>query len=169
MALLRMLLLVLSGLLLGIAPHVSAQTRAPKPNWNGHWNWAIYPKDRSELPPAYQDTENIREIPAYALDLTLKQRGNRLRGTWGLLARYLARLDDGDIATTIKGNQATLRLRSNFGGSATILLTLRGDKIHWKRINASGEYYFPKSEILHRVQPGEKLPYVANEETEDPE
>jgi hypothetical protein len=126
----------------------------------------IYAKDKSELPPAYRDAEDIREIPAYALDLTLRQRGNRLRGTWGLLARYLARLDEGDIATTIKGNQATLRLTSNFGGSATILLTLRGDKLHWKVISASGENFFPRSEVLRRLRPGEQLPYVQNAEPE---
>lgn len=143
---------------------VGAQTRSA--GWQGHWNWAVYAKDKSELPPAYRDTENIKEIPVYALDLTLRQRGNRLSGSWGLLARYLARIDEGDIAATIKGNRATLRLTSNFGGSATIVLTRRGNKLDWKLIKSSGENFFPRRETLRRMQPGEKLPYVADEEAE---
>lgn len=173
LAALKMVLVILCGLWLSMSPQVTAevgaQTRGSKANWQGHWNWVVYAKDRSELPPAYRDTPDIREIPAYALDLTLKQRGNRLRGSWGLLARYLARIDEGDIAATIKGNRATLRLKSNFGGSATILLTLRGDKLYWKMISSSGENFFPKEEVLRRVRRGEKLPYVADETETAPE
>ena len=148
------------------AAKMGAQTRA-KANWQGHWNWAVYAKDKSELPPAYQDVTNVREIPAYALDLTLRQRGNRLRGSWGLLARYLARIDEGDITARIKGNRATMRLTSNFGGSATIVLTLRGNQLSWKLTKSSGENFFPRNEVLHRLRPNEKLPYVADEGTED--
>lgn len=166
----KVFLLVLCGALLSLSPlvtlKVGAQTRG-KVNWQGHWNWAVYAKDKSELPPAYQETEDLREIPAYALDLTLRQRGNRLRGTWGLLARYLARIDEGDIAATIRGNRATVRLASNFGGSATIVLTLRGDRLSWKLIKSSGENFFPRNEVLRRMRPGEKLPYVANESTDE--
>ena len=158
----------LSAILLSHPSAVAAQSPA-KTNWSGHWNWAIYAKDKSELPPAYQDTDDVREIPSYALDLTLRQRGARLRGSWGLLARYLARIDEGDITATIKGNRATLRMKSNFGGSATILLVLRGDKLHWKLISASGENFFPRDEILRRVPRGEKLPYVAEETETAPE
>jgi hypothetical protein len=167
-----LLLLILCGFWLGMSPQLSpevrAQNRATKATWQGHWNWAIYAKDKSELPPAYQDTEDIREIPAYALDLSLSRKGNRLRGTWGLLARYLARIDEGDLAATISGNRATIRLHSNFGGSATIRLTLRGDKLYWKRISSSGEIYFPNELVLRRVRRGEKLPYVADDDTTTP-
>ena len=163
-------LLILAAVLLSISPlvttEIGAQTRA-KANWQGHWNWAVYAKDKSELPPAYQDAENIKEIPAYALDLTLRQRSNKLSGSWGLLARYLARVDEGDIEMTIRGNRATVRLTSNFGGSATIVLTLRGDRLSWKRISSSGENFFPRSEVLRRMRRGEKLPYVADEGAED--
>ncbi len=120
--------------------------------------------DRSES--AYQDTQDIREIPAYAVDLTLEQRGNRLRGSWGVLARYLARVDEGDIVATIKGNRATLRMKSNFGGSAIILLTLRADKLYWQMISSAGENFFPKQEVLRRVRRGEKLPYASDDQTE---
>ncbi|HWN09232.1 MAG TPA: hypothetical protein VNO50_08200 [Pyrinomonadaceae bacterium] len=167
-------LLTLCGVLLTISMHASspvvAQSRTKtKTNWQGHWNWAIYAKDKTELPPAYRDTDDVREIPAYALDLTLRQRGNRLSGSWGLLARFLARIDEGDIAATIKGNRATIRLTSNFGGSATIALTLRGDRLSWKLISSRGENFFPRSEVLRRMRPGEKLPYVADDETEAPD
>ncbi len=146
-----------------------AQSRTTRTNWQGHWNWAIYAKDKAELPPAYRDVEDVREIPAYALDLTLRRRGNRLIGSWGLVARYLARVDEGDIAATIKGNRATVRLTSNFGGSATIVLTLRGDRLSWKLISSRGENFFPRAEVLRRMRPGEKLPYVADDESEEPE
>lgn len=159
------LLFFLGVVLLAMAAEVSAQSVASG-RWQGHWNWAIYAKDKSELPPAYRDVEDVREIPAYALDLTLRKRGNRLSGSWGLVARYLARVDEGDLAATINGNRATIRLHSNFGGAATIQLTLRGDKLHWKLIRSSGENFFPKAEVLRRVRPGEKLPYVADDETE---
>ncbi len=162
-------LLAIAAVLFAISPPLTAEVGAQTRNagWQGHWNWAIYANDKSELPPAYRDTENIREIPAYALDLTLHRRGNRLSGSWGLLARYLARIDEGDIDATIKGNRATLRLTSNFGGSATILLTLRGNKLDWRLIKSSGENFFPRAETLRRVRPGEKLPYVSDEGTED--
>ena len=145
---------------------IGAQTRA-KANWQGHWNWAIYAKDKSELPPAYRDAEDVSEIPAYALDLTLRQRGNRLSGTWGLLARYLARVDEGDIAATIKGNRATVRLTSNFGGSATIVLTLRGNRLSWKLVKSSGENFFPRDEVCGACHQARNLPYVADEEAEE--
>jgi len=162
----KVFLVILCGVLLSIVPLATAQGRG-NANWRGHWNWAIYAKDKSELPPAYRETENVKEIPAYALDLTLRQRGNRLSGSWGLLARYLARIDEGDMAATIKGNQATVRLTSNFGGSATIRLTLRGDRLLWKLIRSSGENFFPRSEVLRRMRRGEKLPYVADDEPEE--
>ena len=169
----KLLLLTVCGFLLCVSPpaaaEASAQSRNVNGNWQGHWNWAIYAKDKSELPPAYRDVEDVREIPAYALDLTLRRRGNRLIGSWGLVARYLARVDEGDIAATIKNNRATVRLTSNFGGTATIALTLRGDRLSWKLINSSGEHFFPRSEVLRRMRRGEKLPYVVDEDAEEPE
>ena len=166
----KIFLVILCGIFLSIAPQATAQSRGGSASWRGHWNWAIYAKDKSELPPAYQEVEDVKEIPAYALDLTLRQRGNRLSGSWGLVARYLARVDEGDLAAIIKSNQATVRLTSNFGGSATIRLTLRGNRLQWKLIRSSGENFFPRSEVLRRMRRGEKLPYVADDETgEQPE
>jgi hypothetical protein len=161
-----LLLLIFCAASLGLSSDVSAQSVAGRGSWQGHWNWAIYAEDKSELPPAYRDVEDVREIPAYALDLTLRKRGNRLSGSWGLVARYLARVDEGDLAATIHGNRATIRLHSNFGGAATIQLILRGDKLHWKLLRSSGENFFPKAEVLRRIRPGEKLPYVADDESE---
>src|ERR1051325_5901257 len=67
----------------------------------GNWNWAIYGKSKEDLPPAYRNMD-LKEVPAYAIDLTLKQRGPRLSGTWGIVAHYLARVDEGSFVTTIK-------------------------------------------------------------------
>jgi hypothetical protein len=130
--------------------------------FTGSWNWAVYGKDKSELPPAYRDMD-LKEVPAYAVDLTLRQRGKRLTGSFGIVARYLARVDEGDLATTLTGNRATVKLSSNFGGSATVVMTLRGNKLLWKVIRSNGENYFPKEAVLRRLRPGEKLPYEAEE------
>ena len=137
-----------------------AQKRAK--TFTGSWNWAIYAKDRSELPPAYRDME-LKEVPAYAIDLTLRQRGKRLTGSLGLLARYLARVDEGDVATTVRGNRATVRLTSNFGGSATVVLILQGDRLRWRVTRSNGENFFPREAVLRRLRPGEKVPYEAEE------
>lgn len=131
-----------------------AQKRAK--TFTGKWNWAVYGTDKSDLPPAYQDME-LKEVPAYAVHLTLRQRGKRLTGSFGVLARYLARVDEGDITTTVNGNRATVRLTSNFGGSATVVMTLQGDKLLWKVIRSKGENYFPKDTVLRRLRPGGKV------------
>ncbi len=137
-----------------------SQTRSA---FSGHWNWAIYATDKSELPPAYQSME-LKEVPQYALDLTLKQKGNKLSGSFGLLARYLARVDEGSFSGTISGSTVTLRLKSNFGGSATIRMTLRNGMLQWKRLSDKGPMYFPDNVVLRRLKPGEKPPYVADDE-----
>lgn len=147
-------------LLLVACSTVSAQSRNP---FQGEWNWAVYATDKSELPPAYQNME-LNEVPQYALDLTLKQKGNRVTGTWGLLARFLARVDEGSFNGTVVGNTLQIRLKSNFGGSATVKLTLKADSIQWRRVKYKGHMYFPEDVLLRRLKPGEKRPY----EAEDP-
>ena len=134
-----------------------------KSSFQGEWNWAVYATDKSELPPAYQNME-LKEVPQYALDITLKQKGNKLTGTFGLVARYLARVDEGDIRGTIKGSTVQLRLDSNFGGSATIRLTLKNGKLYWKRLSYEGHMYFPEAVVMRRMKPGEKRPYEADDQ-----
>jgi hypothetical protein len=151
------------ALLLTATPPASAQRRGAARGFQGSWNWAVYAESKDELPPAYKDME-LKEVPAYALDLTLRQRGNTLSGTFGLLARYLAKIDEGDFTARIVNGRAQFRLRSNHGGTATIVLTLRGDKLRWRALRSSGENYFPKDAELRRLKPGEKLPYEADEE-----
>ena len=129
-------------LLLGVAQPSAAQRRGAARGFQGEWNWAIYAESKDELPPAYREMD-LKEVPSYALDLTLRQRGGRLSGTFGLLARYLARVDEGDFGPESKPQRA-VALKSNFGGSATILLTLRGDELRWKTLRSSGESYFPR-------------------------
>lgn len=139
-----------------------AQQPKSASGFQGDWNWAVYAKDKSELPPAYQSL-TIEEVPAYALDLTLKRKSNRLTGEFGVLARYLARVDEGSFTTTIHGNSVRFRVSSNFGGSATVSLTLRGDTLKWKVLRSSGVNYFPAEVELRRLKPGEKLPYASDE------
>ncbi len=131
-------------------------------SFTGHWNWAIYGTSKEDLPPAYKDMD-LKEVPAWALDVTLKQRGQRLSGSFGIVAHYLARVDEGSFSTTIKGNRATIKLKSNFGGSATVMLTLKGDKLAWKVIRSTDQNYFPESEVLRRLRRGEKPPYAADD------
>ncbi len=156
------LFLIFNALLLNVSQPLAAQKRAPSGGFEGKWNWAVYAKDKSELPPAYREME-LREVPAYALDLTLRRKGNRLHGEYGLLARYLAKVDEGSFTTTITGGSARVNLKSNFGGSATVVLTLRGDKLHWRTIRSTGEAYFPKDAVLRRLRRGERLPYEAED------
>jgi hypothetical protein len=153
------------ALLLNAAQPAPAQRRDAARGFQGSWNWAVYAESKDELPPAYRGME-VREVPAYALDLTLRQRGNRLSGTFGVLARYLAKIDEGSFNARIVNGRAQFRLRSNHGGSATVVLTLRGDKLIWKRTRTTGNNYFPEEVELRRLKPGEKLPYEADEEDE---
>jgi hypothetical protein len=140
---------------------IQAQNR-PATGFQGEWNWAVYAKDKSELPPAYQSME-VSEVPAYALDVTIRRKGSRLTGSFGLLARYLARVDEGTFSAQITGNKAIIKLKSNFGGSATVSLQLKGNSLVWKRIRSTGQNFFPDDVTLRRLKPGEKLPYVAEE------
>ncbi len=158
-----LLLLLSIALLLCAAQTATAQKRGSARGFQGSWNWAVYAESKDDLPPAYRSME-LKEVPAYALDLTLKQRGNRLSGTYGILARYLAKIDEGNFTARIVNGSARFRLRSNHGGSATVVLTLRGDKLQWKTIRSTGEAYFPKDAELHRLKDGEKLPYEATDD-----
>jgi hypothetical protein len=120
--------------------------------FRGEWEWAIYAKSRSELPPAYRD-EPLKDVPAAAIYLKIKQRGNKLTGEYSSSSRYLARLEDGEFETTAKGNTAELELTSGFGGTVTVRLTLSGNRLHWKLTKQDGEHYFPDDVYLHRLLP----------------
>jgi hypothetical protein len=157
---LRTVFVILAGLL--AASTVLAQKNQPV-GFQGEWNWVVYAKDKSELPPAYQSME-LSEVPAYAVDLTLRKRRNRVSGHYAILARYLARIDEGGFRTTPNGRSLRIRLQSNFGGSATVILTVNGDLLSWRTIKSTGENYFPKQAVLRRLKAGEKPPYVAEEE-----
>ena len=154
-------------LLVSVAPSSFAQRRAAASRaFEGSWNWAIYAESKDELPPAYREME-IREVPAYALDLTIKQRGNKLTATCGVLARYLARIEDCGFDAVVKNNSALVRLDSSFGGTATVRLTLSGGHLRWKVLKSKGEHYYPSDVTLRKLHRGEKPPYVADEEEEN--
>ena len=150
--------------LLSAAHTTVAQTRPAAAGFRGSWNYAVCAKDRSELPPAYQEMK-LEEVPAFAIDITIKQSGNRLRATCGVVARYLARVEDCDFTATVRNGAAQFRLGSGFGGTATVRLTLlRGGQLRWQTIRRSGVSYFPPDVTLRRLKPGESPPYFVKED-----
>ena len=118
--------------------------------FQGEWHWAIYAKSKDELPPAYRG-ERLKDVPGAALYLKLKQHGNKLTGEYSASRRFLARLEEGELESIIKGKTARLELQSGFGGTVTVLLSLHGNRLHWKTIKSEGEYYFPDDVFLSRV------------------
>ena len=140
----------------------AAQTRPA--SFRGDWNYAVYAKDKSELPPAYQSMK-LEEVPQYAVDITIRQTGNRLRAKCGIVARYLARVEECDFSAVVRNGAAQFNLRSSFGGTATVRLTLEGDKLHWKTVRRKGESYYPEDIVLRRLKPGETPPYFEKDDT----
>ena len=139
----------------------SAQTTAGQSRpaaFGGSWNYAVYATDKSELPPAYQEMK-LEEVPQFAIDLTIKQNGNRLRATCGIVARYLARVEDCDFTATVRNGAAQFRLTSSFGGSATVRLTMTGEGLRWQTLRRTGTSYYPEDVLLRRLKPGETPPY----------
>ena len=155
--------LFLLALLVFGAPQSFAQRRSAARPFEGSWNWAVYAESKDDLPPAYRDME-LKEVPAYALDITIKQRGNRLNATCGVLARYLARIEDCGFDAVLKNNAALFKIDSGFGGHATVRLTLSGGKLRWKVLRSAGENYYPRDVTLRRLGKGEKPPYAADDE-----
>ena len=158
----RRLLLLLSLLALASLSHAgdaAAQGRADASGFRGDWNYAVYAKDKGELPPAYQGMR-LEEVPQYAIDITIRQRGGRLRATCGIAARFLAKIDDCGFTANVRNGAAQFRLKSSFGGTSVIRLTVRGDRLYWKVIRRDdGESYFPDDIVLRRLKPGETPPY----------
>jgi hypothetical protein len=118
--------------------------------FQGEWEWAIYAKSRDELPPAYREAR-LKEVPNAALYLKLKQRGNKLTGDYSASRRFLARLEEGELDSVVRGRSVRLELQSGFGGTITVLLTREGNRLHWKVTKAEGEYYFPDDVYLRRI------------------
>jgi hypothetical protein len=144
--------LIIAGLLVAFVL-VSGQSslgQSRPTNFQGEWEWVIYPTSRKELPPAYRN-EPLKSVPVANVWLKLKQRGNKLTGEYGASAHYLARVEDGELDETLKGLTTTLELTSGFGGTVTVRLTLQGNRLHWKTIKSDGVHYFPDDVFLHRV------------------
>jgi hypothetical protein len=157
------LLLSLLACALLCAARTNAQTRPAATGFRGDWNYADYAKDKSELPPAYQSME-LEQVPQFAIDITIKQTGNRLRATCGIVAHYLARVEDCDFKATVRHGAAQFRLRSSFGGSATVKLTLSDGKLRWQTVRRTGVSYYPEDVTLRRLKPGETPPYVEKDD-----
>lgn len=147
------------------APTSFAQRRAAARPFQGSWNWATYAKSKDELPPAYQSMK-LEEVPEYALDITIKQRGNKLTATCGVLWHFLSKLEDCGFDAVLKNNTAIFKLDSSFGGHATVRLTLNGNKLRWKVLRSAGVNYLLGDVTLRRLGKGEKPPYAADDEDE---
>jgi hypothetical protein len=135
--------------ILGLAASLPAFSQSAK-NFQGEWEWAIYAKSRDELPPAYRE-ERLKDVPNAALYLKIKQRGHKLTGDYSASRRFLARLEEGELDSVVSARSARLELQSGFGGTITVLLTLDGNRLHWKTIKSEGEYYFPDDVYLRRI------------------
>ena len=158
------------ALLVFAAPAGYAQRRAASRAraFEGSWNWAVYAESKDELPPAYQSM-SVKEVPSYALDVTIRQKGDRLTATCGVLAHFLARVDECDFSAVVRNGSALVNLKSNFGGSATVRLTVERDGLRWKLVRSRGQNFFPRDVTLRRLAKGEVPPYVAGEEEEEDE
>ena len=158
-----LLLSLLACALLCAAQNTAAQTRPAAAGFRGTWNYATYAQDKSELPPAYREME-LEQVPQFAIDITIKQNGNRLRATCGIVARYLARIEDCDFTATVRKGAAQFRLGSGFGGSATIKLTLTREGLRWQTLRRTGVSYYPEDVTLRRLKPGEMPPYFVQDD-----
>jgi hypothetical protein len=156
--------LPLIALALLSAAHTTAAQARPASGFRGSWNYAVYAKEKSELPPAYQSMK-LEEVPQYAVDITIRQTGNRLRAKCGIVARYLARVEDCDFSATVRNGAAQFNLRSSFGGTATVRLTLEGGRLRWKTLRRKGESYYPEDIVLRRLKPGESPPYFEKDDS----
>jgi len=157
--------LLMLALLAFSAPTCFAQRRRAARPFEGSWNWATYAKSKDELPPAYQSMK-LEEVPEYALDITIKQRGNKLTATCGVLWHFLSKVEDCGFDAVVKNNTAIFRLGSSFGGHATVRLTLNGNRLRWKVLRSAGVNYFLGDVTLRKLGKGEKPPYAADDEDE---
>ena len=103
-------------------------------------------------------------MPQFAIDITIRQTGNRLRATCGIVAHYLARVEDCDFTGMVRNGAAQFRLTSSFGGSATVKLTLSGEGLRWQTLRRKGVSYYPEDVTLRRLKPGETPPYFEKED-----
>jgi hypothetical protein len=133
-----------------IATAAATATAQRAGSFQGEWEWAVYAKSRDELPPAYRN-EPLRSVPGAAVYLKIRQKGNKLTGEYSASRRYLAKLEDGEFESIVKGNTTTLELVSGFEGIVTVVVTRAGNRLHWKVIKSEGESYFPDDVYLRRL------------------
>jgi hypothetical protein len=146
----RLLALSITAFVLGGSLQTYAQGRKTLRSFQGQWVWATHAKRRSELPPAYRNMK-VRDVPQYILELNLKQQGQTLTGEYAAGARFLAKVENGEISATVNRHVAQVELESGHGGKITARLMLLGNRLYWKVIKAEGEHYFPDDVALRRV------------------
>jgi hypothetical protein len=106
----------------------------------------------------------LEQVPQFAIDITIRQTGNRLRATCGIVARYLARIEECDFTATVRNGAAQFRLGSSFGGSATVKLSLTREGLRWQTLRRNGVSYYPEDVTLRRLKPGETPPYFEKDD-----
>lgn len=144
--------LIASFFCLAVAFPAAANAQSRPANFRGQWEWVVYAKSRDELPPFYRN-ERLRDVPKGSVYLDLKQRGTKLTGEYDASVRFLAKLEEGDVDTVVKGKTADLELESGFGGKLTVRLTRVGNRLHWKVIKSDGrEHHFPQDVYMWRVK-----------------
>ena len=72
--------------------------------------------------------------------LTLKQKNGIVSGHGEAVTPKEVELQISSAKVT--GNTAIVKVKSDWGGTATIKMTRRGNKLYWKALNYKGDLYF---------------------------
>jgi len=149
---------------------VSAQKQNERVKFEGEWNWAVYAKDRNQLPAHFRDNTELKleDIPQDALDVSIEQKGNKISGNFTSLAQFNAYIDEAEFKGTIKGNIAEIKLKSSFGGTVLVELKIEDNKLYWKKVSNKGDNWLPTEVVLRRLGKNEFPPYYKREISEKP-
>ena len=107
-------------------------------SFSGHWHW-----------------EHAKE----ELDLYLRQTKDKIDGRHSAIGQNGLKADEvsddqpPSITGTVSGDTAVVAFRSGFpdsNGRGKARLVLKGDTLHWKIVESSGEYYLPLRATLTR-------------------
>ncbi|HEX8398431.1 MAG TPA: hypothetical protein VF644_13445 [Pyrinomonadaceae bacterium] len=154
----------------GTTIKVSAQNSNKQVKFEGEWNWAVYGKNKSQMPPDFRDDPafKIEDVPQDALDISIERKGSKIIGTLTSLSQFNAYIDDTKFRGIIKDNIAEIKLKSNFGGTVVVELKIEGDNLYWKKISQKGENWLPTEVALRRLGKNEFPPYYKREITGKP-
>jgi hypothetical protein len=107
--------------------------------------------------PSCNAEELRREAPTLACDsftLTLWSAGHKLCGELKSTGSYTRKVDDSDISGSIKGNTASVRFQSSWGGSGTAVIRVAGKRLYWHIMGEPvGENYVWNDAVLLKQKP----------------